>query len=104
MLCINSCRCSTNCVNIPPTGKCGRSRTGSGKRWTSEFDKDEDCLEEGNCLISTSLCIIPDKYIPQNVPTFLPLECMGVAGLAVGRVGLQNFVEDEDCLEEGNCF
>ena len=55
---------STNRVNRPPTGKSGRSKTDSGKRWTSEFVKDEACLEEGNCLISTSLSIIPlfDKY------------------------------------------
>ena len=37
----------------------GRSRTGSGKRWTSEFIKDDACLDEENCPISTSLSIIP---------------------------------------------
>ena len=85
----HSCRCSTNCDNLPSTGKSGRSRTGSGERWTSEFVKNEACLEEGNCPISTSLSIIPppDKYVPQNGPTLLPLECLGVAGLAVERVG-----------------
>ena len=47
------------------------------------------CLEEENCPIFTSLSIIPlpDKYVPQSGPTFLPLECLGVAGLAVERVG-----------------
>ena len=34
LLSINSCRCSTNWVNLPPTGKSGRSKTGIGKRWT----------------------------------------------------------------------
>ena len=40
----------------------------------------------------------------RNGPTLLPLECLDVVGLAVERVGLQNFVEDEACFEEGNCF
>ena len=48
------------------------------------------------------LSILP--IVPQNGQTFLPLECLDVVGLAVKRVGLQNFVEDEACLEEGNCF
>ena len=64
LLSVNFSSCSTNWVNLPPTGKSGRSRTGSGWRWTSEFVKNEACLEEGNCPISTSLSIIPllDKY------------------------------------------
>ena len=64
LLSVNSSDCSTNWVNLPSTEKSGHSRTGSGKRWTSEFVKDEACLEEGNCLISTSLSIIPllDEY------------------------------------------
>ena len=34
----------------------------------------------------------------------LPLVYLGDVRLAVEKVGFQNFVEDEACLEEGNCL
>ena len=52
------------------------------------------------------LSILP--IVPQNGPTFLPLECLDMVGH--GRTGsgkgwtLEFFLENEACLEEGNCF
>ena len=52
----------------------------------------------------THLLSVNSSHCSTNGPTFLQLECLDLVELAVERVGFQNFVKDEACLEEGNCF
>ena len=52
----------------------------------------------------THLLSVSSSHCSTNGLTFLPLECLDLVELAVERVGFQNFVKDEACLEEGNCF
>ena len=52
----------------------------------------------------THLLFVNSPHCSTKWANLLPLEYLGVARWAVERVGFQNFVEDEACLEEGNCL
>ena len=65
-------------------------KRGKRNEWypeTVSYDREDLCFE----------LILP--IVPKSGSIFLPLEYLGV----MERVGFQNFVEDDTCLEERNC-